>query len=273
MSDNIKPVPSPDGPNIEELSPQSRMEYQRDLEMQIAALEQKRDAVRQIQKANPIERTLLAKGMFHHRTPTAANFTDSIRMFCSQRQAKFGNSDNASISVVEVMFEKNYKQQNGGWVKVDECYIRLRSVSDARFLEQLPVLHLTVGCDVFFVRFEKPSQDDETRKTFNVIGGLAERLDVVKKELATFDLEISEARPRLASKYIDKAVFKNQLTAWKEKRSAGHPLHKNEFWALSTYIPVDMKNFQKRFEKLWDEQCDLLLKLQTYRCEYPEIQF
>ena len=171
------------------------------------------------------------------------------------------------------MLETNYKLQNGGWLKVNECYVRLRTIKDATLLKQIAPFPLTVGNTTQYVQFETPSQDDETRKTFNVIAGLAERLHVVKKELATFDYEPSEDRPRLSDKYIDKAVFKNQLTAWKEKRSAGHPLHKNEFGALSTYIPVDMKNFQKRFEKLWDEQCDLLLKLQTYRCEYPEIQF
>lgn len=276
MSEEVKTDPVSTCPEFEDLSPDSHMQYEEQLDAEIAALQQKRDTVRQIQQADPIDRTLLVKGLHRNRMPDAVDFAESFKVLRAQ-QGRFEGVGFPSFSGVEVLHEKNCKFQDGAWLKVEECYIRLRSIKEARFLEQLPefdlIIRLKSGSEGFRVRFVRPSQDDETRKAFNKIGGLVERLQAVKKELSKYEFEIAEGRPRLSNKYVDKIPFKKQLEELKSKRSSGLPLSRGEFGTLAWIVPVELKSFREHFDELWDEQCDLMLELQLMRCDYPDFQF
>lgn len=276
MSEDVKTDPVSTCPEFEDLSPDSRMQYEEQLDAEIAALQQKRDTVRQIQQADPIDRTLLVKGLHRNRMPDAVDFAESFKVLRAQ-QGRFEGVGVPSFSGVEVLHEKNCKFQDGAWLKVEECYIRLRSIKEARFLEQLPefdlIIRLKSGSEGFRVRFVRPSQDDETRKAFNKIGGLVERLQAVKKELSKFEFGPAEGRPVLSNRYVDKISFKNQLEEWKKKRSSALPLNRAEMHMVSWYVPVELKSFRENFNKLWDEQCDLMLELQLMRCDGFDFEF
>lgn len=270
MSFEVKPIHESTCPDFEDLSPDSRMEYQAQLDLEIAALEQKRAVVTRIQQANPIERTLLVVGLNDHRVPDTVDFAESFKAYRAQ-QGRFEGQGFPKISSVDVLHERNYKFVNGAWLKSEECYIRLRSVKEARFLEDIVNFPLCInlghnGKVTFYVRFMRPAQDDETRKTFNVIGKLVERLHAVRKELYTieFTRPTHDDAPTLSSKYVDFSEMKQNLMEMREARLAGRPVN---YSMLVCQLPVDKKKLEARLHELCREEIDLLMGLRDLQSD------
>lgn len=271
MSD-AKMDPESSCPEFDDLSPDSRMECQEELDREIAALQKKKREILKIKQSDPMDRTLLVVGVRPQSTPTLLDFTNSFR----DMQARYKSHDGTGFPVItgfEVFSEKNCKFQNGAWQKVDECFIVLRSIKNARFLEMFDGFFLSAnGFSMNSrVRFVRPTQDDATRKTFSVIGGLVERLQVVRKELSK--IETAGDGSTLSGKYIDIEDFNKLMHGWKASRSAGHSLSERDCSMLKSYVPVELKVLKQNFKKLWDERSDLYLELQTYRAQRFEFEF
>jgi hypothetical protein len=273
MSDDVKMVPESSCPEFEDLSPDSRIECQEELDRRIAALEERREFLK-IKQSDPMERTLLVVGFRPHAIPVRSDFVYSFKELVARRGV-----DGSSVPVIkdfEVFHEKNYKFQNGAWSKVNECFIVLRYIKEASYLEKLSGFALTVsapnlgthGCNVKFLR---PTQDDATRKTFTEIGKRVERLWEVRKELSKF--ETVGDGTTLSGKYMDIEDFNKLMDGWKLARSNGLSLSDRDFGMLQSYVPVQLKEFKENFKKLWDERTDLYLELQTYRAQRFEFQF
>ena len=278
MSDDVKMVPECSCPEFEDLSPDSRMECKEELDRKIAALEEKRKAVVMIMESDPMDRTLLVVGVRPHMMPTLEDFKHSFKEMQARRDTKdrrerYEGTGFPTITGFEVFHEENYKFQNGKWLKVKECFIVLRSIKDARFLQGFSDFFLNVSCSGFRVTFARPPHDDATRKTYTEIGGRVERLQVVRKELSTFLTEVAEDRPRLSNKYVDKSVFKQYIKDWKAKRASGKHLSRTEYNMLTFYIPVSLKMFQERFNELWDEQTDIIIELREFQADEFAFEF
>lgn len=278
MSDDVKMVPESSCPEFEDLSPDSRMECKEELDRKIAALEEKRKAVVMIMESDPMDRTLLVVGARPHMIPTLEDFKQSFKEMQARRDTKdrrerYEGTGFPTITGFEVFHEENCKFQNGQWLKVKECFIVLRSIKDARFLLEFKDFFLNVSGVISRVTFARHPHDDATRKTYTEIGGLVERLQVVRKELSTFLTEVAEDRPRLSNKYVDKSVFKQYIKDWKAKRASGKPLSRTEYNMLTFYIPVSLKMFQERFNELWDEQTDIIIELRKFQADDFAFEF
>jgi len=273
MSDDVKMDPVSSCPEFEDLSPDSRMECKEELDREIAALQKKRDAVVKILESDPMDRTLLVVGVRPQLMPTLDDFKHSFKEM-QARRGRYEGTGFPTFTGFEVFHEENYKFQNGAWLKVKECFIVLRSIKETRCLLECKDFFLTVGGNIGSrVTFARPPHDDATRKTFTEIGGRVERLQVVRKELSTFLTEVSEDRPKLSSKYVDNAVFKQHIKDWKVKRASGKPLSRSEYSMLTFYIPVSLKKFQERFDELWDEQTDIILDLRNFQADDFKFEF
>ena len=275
MSDDVKMVPECSCPEFEDLSPDSRIECQEELDRRIAALEERRKILK-IQQSDPMERTLLVVGVRPHMMPTLEDFKHSFkemqaRRYVNDRRERYEGTGFPTITGFEVFHEENYKFQNGKWLKVKECFIVLRSIKEARFLQEFSDFFLNVSSSGFRVTFARPSHDDATRKTYTVIGGRVERLEMVKKELSKF--ETVGDGTTLSGKYMDIEDFNKLMDGWKLVRSKGFSLSDRDFSMLQSYVPVPLKEFKENFKKLWDERTDLYLELQTYRAQRFEFEF
>ena len=280
MSDDVKMVPECSCPEFEDLSPDSRMECKEELDRKIAALEEKRKAVVMIMESDPMDRTLLVVGVRPHMIPTLEDFKQSFKEMQARRDTKdrrerYEGTGFPTITGFEVFHEENCKFQNGQWLKVKECFIVLRSIKDARFLLEFKDFFLNVSGVISRVTFARPPHDDATRKTYTVIGGRVERLEVVKKELSKIETQQNQvdASPKLSGKYIDVREFNKLMDGWKVARSQGRSLSVREVRFLQWYVPVVLEEFTENFKKLWDERTDLYLELQTYRAQRFEFEF
>ena len=257
-------------PEYEDLSPDSRMECREELDREIEALDKKRKAFAEVDSADPMTRTLLVVGVRKSCMPVLSDFVNAF----DELRARRGRFEGMGIPVFsnyQVFHEKNWKYGDGAWKQVDECYIRTRGVKEARFLLNLPHLDIRVkdssGTPGFSARFVPVTQDDETRKTFNVIGGLIERRKEIVKELNAIGVDRcgTGGLPSLHSKYIDKTYFRQMMAEWESVRAAGDPLNYHAWAVLSGKTPVDVEKLTKWVLTLHDEECDVLIQLRKYQ--------
>lgn len=270
MSSKVKADPDSSCPEYEDLSPDSRVGCRDNLDREIEALEKKRKAFAEIDSADPLTRTLLVLGVRKSCMPVLSDFVNAF----DELRVRRGRYEGAGVPVFsgyEVFHETNWKFQEGNWKQVDECFLRTRGVKEARFLLNLPHLDVVVnkpsgilGCSV---RFVPATQDDETRKTFNVIGGLIERRKEIVKELDAIGIDRcgTGGLPSLHAKYIDKAYFRQLMAEWERERAAGRPLTYHAWAVLSGMIPMDLEKLTGWVLTLYNEECDVLMQLRKYQ--------
>lgn len=270
MSSKVKADPDSSCPEYEDLSPDSRVECRDNLDREIEALEKKRKAFAEVDSADPLTRTLLVLGVRKSCMPVLSDFVNAF----DELRVRRGRYEGAGVPVFsgyEVFHETNWKFQEGAWKQVDECFLRTRGVKEARFLLNLPHLDVMVnkpsgilGCSV---RFVPATQDDETRKTFNVIGGLIERLREVTTELHKIGIDRNHGvgLPTLSDRYIDKAVFDQYMVDWKRQRDSGDPLNCWSWAILQSKVPVKLAELSNRMIELYKEECYSLMKLREFQ--------
>ena len=257
-------------PEYEDLSPDSRMECREELDREIEALDKKRKAFAEVDSADPMTRTLLVVGVRKSCMPVLSDFVNAFDELRTRR-GRFEGMGIPVFSNYQVFHEKNWKYGDGAWKQVDECYIRTRGVKEARFLLNLPHLDIRVkdssGTSGFSARFVPVTQDDKTRKTFNVIGGLIERLREVTMELHKIGIDRNHGAglPTLSDKYIDKAVFDQYMVDWKRQRDSGDPLNCWSWAILQSKVPVKLAELSSRMIELYKEECYSLMKLREFQ--------
>lgn len=264
----------------EELSPDSRMERRDELDREIEALNSKRKAIAEIDNVSPDDRTLLAVGVNKSRMPQLSDFETSLKELVDRRE-RFEGCGVPVFRGLEVIHERNFKPDGDKLKPVDECFVRTRSVKEARFLLGLKSFNLMVretggtfrGVSGYSVRFVRPEQDDKTRSMYRTAGAHLERLAVVKKELSTIRTEIGDPRPSLSSTYVDKAVYKEQLQRFRRRRAAGYVMNREEQAFLHGRQPVDLAELTARFHKLWDEQVDIYIELRGLQADGLKFEF
>lgn len=270
MSVKVKVEPECSCPEYEDLSPDSRMECRKQLDLEMKALEDKRKAFDAADAVDPMARTLLVVGLKNNRMPELSDFIDSFEEL-RERRGRYEGLGMPVFSGFQVFHERNWKFENGTWKQVDESFIRTRGVKEARFLLSLPHIDLIVresgGFSGYRVRFVSATQDDETRKTFNVIHGLIGRLQIVSKELKEMEINCFtwETLPSLSDKYIDKAVFDRYMVDWERQRDAGDPLNCHSWAVLQNKVPVDIAELTKHMLELYKEECYTLMQLRKYQ--------
>lgn len=268
--------PEPE-PNYEDLSPDSRLKRREQLEKEFETLREKRKAMNEIDYSDPMTRTVLVVGL-GRVMPQHADFVASFENLRSRR-GRFEGVGMPAFSGFEVLHEKNYKFQDGKWKEVEECFLRMRGAKETRFLVDLGRLDMNVreatGGFGFTVRFVPATQDDETRAKFRTVGGLAERLHAVSKDLNDIGIVRTNwnGLPTLSEKYIDKAVFDEYMVDWKRQRDAGDPLCCHSWAILQSKVPVVMKALNERMLNLYKEECYILMQLRELQSNGFDFKF
>ncbi len=278
MSVKVKVEPECSCPEYEDLSPDSRMECRKQLDLEMKALEDKRKAFEDVDAVDPMARTLLVVGLHKNRMPVLADFVASFDEL-RHRRGRYEGVGMPVFTDFQVFHEKNWRFVDGRWKQVDESFIRTRGVKEARFLLDLPHFDLMVkeshGLSGYRVRFVPATQDDETRKTFNVIGGVVERLQVVREKIAAIEINRNDpySPPVLSEKYVDVDEYRQLLDGWRRQRGAGLSLPNSVYGTLLGKRPVKLGELRDRLKALCDEEVDLLIQLRAFQTELPCIEF
>ncbi len=112
------------------------------------------------------------------------------------------------------------------------------------------------------------------RATYRTIGGLVQRLRDIEAELKQMEVVREyNSRPTIAKNCLDRSLFAERVPEWKRARAAGTMLDHNAFVPLRHYKMVDMQKLQSRMDALYNEECDVLIRLREYQLDGINFEF
>ncbi len=108
-----------------------------------------------------------------------------------------------------------------------------------------------------------------------MIGGLVQRLREIQSELKRMPIITREynGRPTLSQKYLDRSFFAELVSNSKRARAAGKMLDHHAFVPLKYYKMADTKKLQSRMDALYNEECDVLIRLRELQLDGIEFDF
>ena len=214
---------------------------------------------------------------------TARNFENSFMEGVPAMRGSHGR--------LVVLMETNYTPDHTGRLqKTDDVFVQFHRDSDMDYAFGLKSLYLRVPngerppqtasgrtihqCQVKLV---PPPRTAAKRKTFREIGALVESLGAIEEEYRAMGAERRDwAKPELKpGRFIDRAwlLRSEMMPRWKCMRSAGHALDHNAFAALRRGKIVDIGACQARIDALYNDECDILIKLREFQLEGFEFDF
>jgi hypothetical protein len=112
------------------------------------------------------------------------------------------------------------------------------------------------------------------RATYRTIGGLVQRLRDIEAELKKMGaIREYNSRPTPAKNCLDRSFFAKGVPEWKRARAAGTMLDHHSFATLKHYKMVDMQKLQSCMDALYNEECDVLIRLREYQLDGIEFEF
>jgi hypothetical protein len=120
-----------------------------------------------------------------------------------------------------------------------------------------------------------PARTGPMRATYRMIGGLVQRLREIQSELKRMPIITREynGRPTLSQKYLDRSFFAELVSNSKRARAAGKMLDHHAFVPLKYYKMADTKKLQSRMDALYNEECDVLIRLRELQLDGIEFDF
>jgi hypothetical protein len=112
------------------------------------------------------------------------------------------------------------------------------------------------------------------RATYRMIGGLVSRLRQIEAELKKMGaIREYNSRPTPAKNCLDRSLFAKRVPEWKRARAAGTMLDHHAFAPLKHYKMVDMQKLQSCMDALYNEECDVLIRLREYQLDGIDFEF
>jgi len=223
-----------------------------------------------------------------HPVPTKSDFRKSFDRSNEQllnRRRSHSLSDMMSqrydVEIVSLITEKNYKLDQNTRVSAKptlELFICFESDEQACMVLGTKSLNLTLHspneAHHITVEFVRPIQPYETRKTFRTIGDLLVRLDAIVDEYKKFGaVRQGSGKPTLSNTLLDKSWFITELEKAKTIRASGGSLDHNMYGPLRGRRPVDSKAVEAQITALYDEECDILIKLREFQLNGIDFEF
>ena len=190
-----------------------------------------------------------------------------------------------------IVRETNYTPDHTGKLKkTDDIFVQFHNDADMDYAFGRKELNLKVpsgerplqtasGCVInqCRVKFATPLYNASKRKTFREIGALVESLNAIEEEYKTMGAErLNGSKPELApGRFIDRAwlLHNEMMPKWKRMRSSGLALDTTAFAALRRGKIVDMRACQARIDALYNDECDILIKLREFQLDGFEFDY
>lgn len=119
-----------------------------------------------------------------------------------------------------------------------------------------------------------PALNGATRATYRMIGGLVLRLREIEAELKKMGaVREYNSRPTPGKNCLDRSYFAKGVPEWKRARAAGIMLDHHAFAPLKHCKMVDTQKLQSRMDALYNEECDVLIRLREYQLDGIEFEF
>ena len=139
------------------------------------------------------------------------------------------------------------------------------------------MMEVTKGSIVYAVRvqFVRPVQNQDVRKNIREVGdGLAKlkKINARVKEMGAVTVEGSSI-PTLPSNFKDKRDMAHHLARLFGDRSARRQLSAKDYAIIHNFEPVDWDLLEAELSSLYDEKCDVLIKLRSLQIEGLEFRF
>ena len=200
--------------------------------------------------------------------PKTSDFVQAFERFRSMqpRQPQPPPPVPANFSVTT---ERNFAPNADGSLKPaeQEYFIHFANYEDACYalgLQQPLHVNIQAGTNApgFNVQFSKPTRGDAERKAWRAVSEIIERLAGIDSDLAA----IGAARdgngvPRIAPKYIDLDEYDHDMRGWKQARADGATIDAETYSILRHRTPLAAAPVLRRIKQLFDEECDLLIRL------------
>jgi hypothetical protein len=136
------------------------------------------------------------------------------------------------------------------------------------------------------VHFARPSEPPGKRETFRSIGKLVQRLDAIDKELKGLGaVRVSgDGAPRLGKRALPKESYADSLQCpeesyadklkrYKATLAEGGTLSASDYAVLTQKPTVSAEDTQRRIAALFNEECEVLIKLRTFQLEGHDFEF
>jgi hypothetical protein len=208
--------------------------------------------------------------------PSKGDFRRSFDMlFDVQRRMHSPKAFN--VEIVSLDIERNYKLDKDMRVDVKptlEFFIKFESEEQACMVLGMKSMTLMFGQLRVTVEFVQPTQSYATRKTFRTIGDSIVRLNAIEDEYKKIGaVRQMGGKPTLSDKYLDKSWFIRELERAKALRASGQSLDHNMHGPLRGRRPVDSTAKQAQITALYDEECDILIKLREFQLNGVDFDF
>jgi hypothetical protein len=102
---------------------------------------------------------------------------------------------------------------------------------------------------------------------------LVQRLRDIEAELKQMPTSEGKTRPTPASHCLDRSFFADLVSKSKRARATGTMLDHNAFVPLRHYKMVDMQKLQSRMDALYNEECDILIRLREFQLDGIHFEF
>lgn len=270
-----------------ELSPENKRQCLESLKSTIESLIGIERDLRGAEKKEPTNVVQVLKLCDGHLVPTMSDFRKSFDRLNEQhltaRRGRVHSSEpqTPNLEVVSLVIEKNYKldqNMNVSAKPILECFIGFESDEHACMVLGMKSMDMRIqsanGVHGITVEFVRPIQPYETRKTFRVIGDLLFRLDAIGDAYKKIGaVRQGHGKPTLSSTFLDKSWFIAELERAKAIRASGGSLDHNMYGPLRSRRPVDSKAVEAQITVLYNEECDILIKLREFQLNGIDFEF
>ena len=186
----------------------------------------------------------------------------------------------SNVEITAVDIEENFKLDDKMCVNTKpmmEYFIHFESEEQARLVLEMKSMQFYLASPTGLVtsaQFVKPTQPYEIRKTLRTIGNLLIRLDKIQDEFKKIGaVHRGPGKPTLSETFLDKSWFIRELERAKAIRAGGKSLDHNLYGPLRGCQPVDSSAVQAQITALYDEECDILIKLREFQLNGVDFNF
>jgi hypothetical protein len=149
------------------------------------------------------------------------------------------------------------------------CFIKLQTAVDAQMVLDFGKLNVMGtnqhGGTGVAVEFVSPAETSAKRDTLRSVGKLVARVKEIDDKLKAMRAFYSQGFPKPPQDLVPAAFYAELLTKAKQIRQEGGTLDPSTAGILLTRQPADVSAIQNRMTALFNEKCDLVIRIREFQ--------
>jgi len=238
----------------------------KDLDETIASLKKIKNSLVSTLDSTSVQIGNLTHGNFYENNPhypvqlvTKDDIQQGInKMFQGQKHVPI---------IIDFCIEDNFQSGTGGLVtSVREAFMQFETpVHAAKILDLKHVFVRANGMNIQIkpVPISRPAAE---RTNWRTIGTGIARLKAINEEYVSIGIkDNTDGRTFLWDPFIDISTYRQHIQEIKRRRVQTGTYEKTDAEFLLKHKPVDLSHMKERVKKLFDEECQILLKLREFQ--------